>query len=130
MPNPSNTYPGPTPYLSCKDAAQALEFYQRALGARVVERFDMPDGRIGHAELGVGAGSFMLADEFPDIGFRSPATLGGSPVILHIAFEDLAAAVTRAREAGARVLRETKDEHGERCTLQDPFGHVWSFSSR
>ena len=129
MPNPtSKRHPGPTPYLCCKGASDALAFYERALGAVVTDRYPMPDGRIGHAELEIGGGKLMLADEYPEIDFRSPQTLGGSPVMIHLEVADLGASVRRARDAGAKVLRESpQDENaGPRCTLADPFGAVFA----
>ena len=120
---------GPTPYLCCKGAAAALDFYQKAFGAEVLERYD-DHGRIGHAELRLGGGSLMLADEYPEIGFRSPPTLGGVPFQIHLGVPDVDAWCERARAAGAEVLKQPVDEHGGRhCTLRDPFGFIWALSS-
>jgi PhnB protein len=122
---------GPTPYLCCKGASDAIGFYEKAFGAVVVERYVMPapDGRIGHCELAIGDGALMLADEWPEVGIRSPVTLGGTPVLVHLDVPDLASTVRRAREAGAQLLREENDAHGARATLQDPFGHQWVVSA-
>ena len=60
-----NGYHSVTPYLIVKNAAQAIEFYERAFGAKETVRMPMPDGRIGHAELLIGNSMVMLADEFP-----------------------------------------------------------------
>ncbi len=131
MPQSKTTHSGPTPYLCCKGALEAIAFYERALGAVTVDRFVMPDdGRVGHAELEIGRGTIMLADEWPEIGFKSPLSLGGSPVMVHLEVADIDASIRRAEEAGAKVLRDSpKDENaGRRCTLGDPFGHVWIFS--
>lgn len=62
-----------TPYLVVRGAARAIEFYIAAFEA--VEAFrmtDPSDGRIGHAELTIGGGVVMLADEYPDFGAVSP----------------------------------------------------------
>jgi PhnB protein len=69
-----------TPYLIVKDAAKAIEFYKKAFGAAETMRMTQPDGRIGHAEIKIGDSPIMLADEFPEMGARSPQALGGSPV--------------------------------------------------
>src|ERR1041385_7948929 len=61
-------YPSLTPYLIVSDGAAALEFYQRAFGARLRLKLDAPGGRIGHAELEIGDSVIMLADEHPEIG--------------------------------------------------------------
>jgi PhnB protein len=83
-PIPAN-YPRISPYLCVNDAAAAIDFYVEVLGA--VERMRMPGDspdNIGHAELELGSGMIMLADEFPDMGFRSPKSIGGTPVTVHV----------------------------------------------
>jgi PhnB protein len=121
-----------TPYLIVQQAAQAIEFYQRAFGAREDFRLMMNDGRVGHAELRIGQARFSLADEFPELGFRSPQALGGTPVNLHLYVDDVDAFVARARAAQARVLAEPTDESfGDRVArLADPSGHVWMIATR
>ena len=68
-----------TPYLAVDDAAAAIDYYKKAFGATERVRMDTPDGRIGHAELEIGDSLVMLADTFPDMGGKSPKTIGGSP---------------------------------------------------
>jgi PhnB protein len=116
-----------TPYLSIRGAANAIEFYKKAFGAREVMRMAQPDGRLGHAELQIGDSRIMLADEFPDMNFRSPHSIGGTPVHLHLYVEDVDALVTQAVAAGAKVLRPVQDQfYGDRSgSLADPHGHVW-----
>jgi PhnB protein len=116
-----------TPYIIVKGAAQAIAFYEKAFGAREDYRLSEPDGRIGHAELIIGAGRLMLADESPAFGALSPATVGGTPVKLHLAVADVDSVMERAREAGATILRPAQDQfYGERSgMLADPFGHQW-----
>ncbi len=116
-----------TPYLSIKGASEAIEFYKKAFGATEVMRMGQPDGRIGHAELRVGDSKFMLADEFPEMDFRGPHSLGGSPVHLHLYVEDADATVRQATAAGARVVRPVQDQfYGDRSgSVADPYGHVW-----
>jgi PhnB protein len=86
-----------------------------------------PDGKIGHAEIKIGAAPIMLADEFPDMGVLSPQSLGGSPVSIHLYVEDVDALASQAVAAGAKVLRPVEDQfYGDRAgKLEDPFGHVW-----
>lgn len=121
-----------TPYLCVQGGAAALAFYQKAFGATLHTRLDQPDGRLGHAELRIGDAPLMLADEFPEMNFRSPQTLGGSPVSLHLYVEDADAAVQRAVSAGARLLRPVADQfYGDRGgQIEDPFGHVWWIATR
>src|SRR5688500_3290358 len=93
------------PYLIVKGAAQAIEFYVRAFGATEKFRLAEPSGKIGHAELEIAGGRFMLADEYPDFGALSPPTIGGTPVSIHLYVPDVDAVVARAEAAGATVLR-------------------------
>ena len=90
-----------------------------------------PGGRIGHAELRIGDLRIMLADEFPDMGARSPKAIGGSPVSLHLYVEDVDATVRQAIAAGAKEIRPVKDQfYGDRLgSVEDPFGHVWHVST-
>ena len=90
-----------------------------------------PDGRIGHAEIRIGEAPIMLADEFPEIGFRSPRTLGGTPVNILVYVNDVDPFVRRAEQAGAKVTRAPADQfYGDRmASIEDPFDHSWSFAT-
>jgi PhnB protein len=116
-----------TPYLSVKDAVSAIKFYQQAFGAKLVGQISMPDGAVGHAELLIGDSKFMLAEEMPAWGNKSPATLGGSPVGIALYVDDADAVFACAVSAGATVIEPMKDQfYGDRSgTLSDPFGHKW-----
>jgi PhnB protein len=121
-----------TPYLCCRDAARAIDFYRQALGAVETMRMAEPDGRIGHAELRIGDDPIFLSDEYPDYGVQSPTSYGGTPVTLHLNVADADAVVARAAAAGATVERPVQDQfYGDRSgTLRDPFGHRWMISTR
>ncbi len=120
-----------TPYLIISGAAKAIEFYQKALGATLIMRMDGPDGKVGHAEMRVGDSVFMLADEHPQMGFRSPKSLGGAGMSLMIYLENVDAAFARAIKEGGKELRPVVNQfYGDRSgTLEDPFGHVWTLST-
>ncbi|MGW9212998.1 VOC family protein [Embleya sp. NPDC055664] len=124
-------YPRVTPYLCVDGAAAAIDFYVSVLGATERMRMAAPGGRIGHAELQLGTSIVMLADEFPDMGFRGPKSVGGTPVTLHVYVEDVDAVFADALAKGARELRAVKDEfYGDRTgQFEDPFGHRWSVAS-
>src|SRR2546422_10327678 len=94
-----------TPYLIVKGAAKALEFYKRAFGARETMRFTAPDGEIGHAEIRIGDSAIMLADEYPDMGYRSPQSIGGTPVSILLYVEDVDRWFERAVAAGGKGTR-------------------------
>jgi len=120
-------FQGATPYLCCKGAANALAFYKQAFGAVEVMRLAEPGGRVGHAEIKIGAALLMLSDEYPEMGVRSPQSLGGSPVGIHLYVEDVDTVAAQAVAAGAKLLRPVADQfYGDRSgTLEDPFGHRW-----
>src|SRR5438128_11967180 len=92
-------YHSVTPYLIIRGASQALDFYKKAFGAVELFRFPTPDGEIGHAEIKVGDSPVMLADEHPDMGYKSPRTLGGSPVSIMVYVEDVDTIVNRPMSA-------------------------------
>lgn len=120
-----------TPYLIIKDAAKAVEFYKKAFGAKEMMRMSQPDGRIGHAEIKIGDSPIMLADEFPEMGARSPQSLGGSPVSILLYVEDVDAFAKQAVAAGTKVVRPVKDQfYGDRSgSFEDPFGHQWHIAT-
>ena len=120
-------YHAVTPYLIVKDAARAIAFYQEAFGATELMRMMRPDGRVGHAEIRIGDSPVMLADEHPEIGARSPQTIGGTPITIQLYVPDVDATVARAVAAGARLTRPVADQfYGDRAGgLEDPFGHQW-----
>ncbi len=120
-----------TPYLSVRGASAAIDFYKRAFGATEITRLVQPDGRIGHAEIDIGGARIMLADEFPEIGFKSPESLGGSPVNIHLDVSDVDAVARRAVAAGATVVRPVQDQfYGDRSgQIRDPFGYSWTIST-
>jgi PhnB protein len=124
-------YHSVTPYLYMKGAARAIEFYKKAFRATERMRITQPDGRVGHAELQIGDSVIMMADEFPEMGVRSPESLGGSPVSIHLYVEDADATFQQAVAAGATVRRPIADQfYGDRLGgLTDPFGHTWWIST-
>jgi len=116
-----------TPYLSIQNAATAIDFYKRALGATELFRLEAPGGKIGHAEIRIGDSAIMLADPCAEGPFRDPQSLGGSSIGLHLYVEDVDALFAQAVAAGAQVVRPVQDQfYGDRTgTLADPYGHVW-----
>ncbi|MEP6921031.1 MAG: VOC family protein [bacterium] len=124
-------YHSVTPYLIIKGAADAIEFYKKAFGATELLRMPHPDGKIGHAEIKIGDSPVMLADEFPEMGHKSPTTLGGSPVSLMIYVDDVDAVFNRAIAEGASSERplETKFYGDRSGSLKDPFGHSWHIAT-
>jgi PhnB protein len=124
-------YHSVTPYLIIKGAAEAIEFYKKAFGATELFRMPQPDGRIGHAEIKIGDSPIMLSDEFPEMNFAGPNTLGGSSVSILIYVEDVDSVFTQAIAAGGTEQRPVEDKfYGDRGgSLADPFGHVWHIAT-
>jgi PhnB protein len=120
-----------TPYLIVRDAARAIAFYTQAFGATELMRLPAPNGKLGHAEIKIGNSPIMLADEFPEMGHRSPQSLGGAAVSLLLYVEDVDKRFSQAIAAGAKALKPVADQfYGDRSgTLEDPFGHVWTLAT-
>jgi uncharacterized glyoxalase superfamily protein PhnB len=116
-----------TPYLAVGDARRAIEWYVEHLGAEVTyEPIVMPDGRVGHVELTVDGGRWMMADEHPEIAVQAPAPDRGAAVTLHLGVGDVDALVGRAVAGGARLDRGPEDTPvGRVAVVRDPFGHRW-----
>lgn len=121
-----------TPYFTVHDAAAALAFYGAAFDAVEVTRMEDGDGRIGHAELRIGAARVFLADEYPGIGVVVPSGLGGTTVSMVLDVADVDGVFARAIAAGATALSDPADQpHGARHgILVDPFGHRWVLSQQ
>ena len=124
-------YSSVMPYIIVKGAAQAIEFYKKALGATERMRIPAPEGKVGHAELQIGDSVIMLADEFPEMGARGPKSLGGTPVSFCVYVEDVDKRFPQALAAGGRETRPLKDQfYGDRSgTFEDPFGHTWTIAT-
>jgi PhnB protein len=127
MTEPKTVQSAITPYLCCRDAAGAIDFYKRAFGAVEEMRLAEPTGRIGHAELRIAGASIMLSDEYPEMNVLSPQSIGGSPVAIHLYVDDVDEVAAQAVAVGAVVLRPIADQfYGDRTgTFEDPYGHRW-----
>ena len=118
------------PYLSYEDAPAALDFLKQAFGFEEVERYPMPDGRIGHASVKLGGSSLYLASAFPDMGFVSPQKLEGIHSQVYCYVDDLDAHYAQAVEAGAIIINEpAMSEGGRLYRALDPEGHRWLFGA-
>jgi PhnB protein len=119
------------PYLRTENAADAIAWYVRVLGATEVERYEMPDGKIGHAELDVHGNPLCLADTSRNGQFQRPTTYNDVPLMLYVNVPDVDEIFGRAIAAGATPERPPEDQqYGERTAgFIDPFGHVWYCST-
>jgi PhnB protein len=120
-----------TPFLSCRRAAEAIEFYKKAFGAKELHRMPMPDGTIAHAEVRIGDSRVALGDEMPAMGAPAPQSIGGTPVQLFLYVKDVDKAFAQATSAGATTNTPPTDMFwGDRyCTVTDPFGHRWAMAT-
>ena len=121
-----------TPHLTVRDAARAIDFYQKAFGAEVLGFHHGPEGKIMHATLRIGDSMLMLNDEFPEWGLLGPSSAGGIGVIIHVYLENVDAAFQRVVSAGATIKMPLSDAFwGDRYgAVVDPFGHTWSLASK
>ncbi|KTC71637.1 hypothetical protein Lbir_1492 [Legionella birminghamensis] len=126
-----NDYNHITPYLIATNAREALEFYKKVLGAKVVMCMEGPNNSIGHAELRIGDSKFMLADECEEAHAKSPLSYGGSPVGLYVYVKNVDEVAKLAEAEGATITRPLQNQfYGDRtCTFTDPFGHIWSIGT-
>lgn len=125
-------YRSVTPYLIVKKGSEALAFYKRAFDAQEVLCLRGPDGRIVHAEFRIGDSLVMMADECAENPItRSPHTIGGTSVSIHLYVEDVDTSFQKALSEGATERRPVEDRfYGDRSgVLEDPFGQVWSLST-
>jgi PhnB protein len=120
------------PYLIVNNAAAAIEFYTNAFSAVEFVRLADPSSKVMHSEIRIGDAQIMVADEFPDMGYRSPLSIGGSPVSILLYVEDVDRVFSSAIEAGGIVVMAVQDQFDgdRRGTLTDPFGHTWLVATR
>jgi PhnB protein len=121
-----------TPHLTVRGADRAIDFYRRAFGAEELGRMHGPDRKtVMHAELKIGDSRFFLCDEVPEMGSRSPQTLGGSPSGIYLYVRDVDETFRKAVDAGATVKRPVEDMFwGDRTgSVLDPFGHTWDLAT-
>jgi len=116
------------PHLVVRNAKDAIDFYKKAFGAEERRRLLTPTGQILHAELQIGDARLFLAEEMPMGGCKSPQSLSGTSITLHVWSENAGATIERAVRAGATVTLPPMDAFwGDRYgRLKDPFGHEWS----
>ncbi|MCY1081837.1 VOC family protein [Archangium lansingense] len=121
-----------TPSIVVKGAKEAVEFYKKAFGAKEVGKaMTTPDGQILHGEFRIGDSIVMYSDEFPNMGSRSPLSVGGTSSSLLIYTRDADALYKQALAAGAKVAMPIADMFwGDRYgVVVDPFGHQWQIAT-
>ncbi|SRR6266702_607776 len=108
-----------TPYLTVPDAERILRFLQDVFGARLMERFNRPDGTLKHGEMEIGNSRIMLA--------QSNEQFAPRPQTLYVYLPDVDAAFNRAIDAGGKSLMEVATHfYGDRSGgFEDPAGNWW-----
>ena len=124
-------YHSVSPALAIDGAAEAIDFYKRAFGAKERFRMPAPDGKIAHAELEIGDSVVMLSDPFPHSTVKPPTELGGTSVGVFVYVEEVDAVFQQAVDAGATVTMALEDMFwGDRFgSVTDPYGHHWSLAT-
>jgi len=121
-------YTAVTPYITMDDAAGAVEFYKKSLGADVIMSMPSPDGKIMHAEIQVGNARIMIGNTNPTFDSKSAKSLGGSPISFYVYVEDVQAAFDKAKNAGMTEKQPLTDmPWGDRMgMLTDMFAIDWT----
>src|SRR2546425_5836186 len=112
-------YPSVHPYLVVQGMPKLPEFLKQAFNSTELERVPRPDGTISHAEVRIGDSVVMMGEAN---GQSKPM-----PAMLYVYVEDVDAVYKRALQAGAKPVRELKDEfYGDRAGgVADPVGNPW-----
>jgi PhnB protein len=113
--------------LTVTDVKSAATFYQKAFGFERRTIMKGPDGKLIHAELNLRGTTLMLSPEVPQMGSRTPKSLGGSPATLYLLTENVDKTVQKALKLGATAKGPVMDMFwGDRCgTVIDPDGYSW-----
>jgi PhnB protein len=120
------------PYLYVDDAAKALDFYARALGASERVRMEIPGTKtVMHGEMTLGGNVFMLGEANQQYGHSTPKQLGGNHSCLMVYVPDVDGAMAQATKAGCETTMPTADMFwGDRMgSVKDPFGHSWMLAT-
>lgn len=120
-----------TPHLVCRNAVEAMAFYEKAFGATTTLAMKMPNGQLMHGSMAIDGATFHVMEEFPEHGAVSPLTLGNSPVALHLQVADCDAVFDQAVEAGCECRMPLENMFwGDRYgVLADPYGHKWAVAT-
>ena len=122
-----------TPQLVVSPCGEALDFYERAFGAKVLGRMPGPDGLLMHAEMNIGGSIIMLSDQvdMPGPVRKTPRNAGATTGGVMLYVSDVDKAFERAVAAGATAVKPPADEFwGDRFgQVEDPYGHVWAMAT-
>jgi uncharacterized glyoxalase superfamily protein PhnB len=120
-----------TPSIVLNNSKEAIEFYKKVFDAKEIYQMPTPDGKTMHAMIQIGDSFVMMSDEFPQMGTRSPTTVGGTSTTIHLYVEDADKVYNKAIEVGATPTTPMMDMFwGDRFgSVLDPFGHSWAIAT-
>lgn len=124
-----------TPHLIVSPCVDALDFYTKAFGAKVLSKMVGPGGLIMHAEMKLGDSIVMCSDELPLPGApntrKTPKSIGATTGGVMLYLKNVDAFFERAVSAGATAVMPPTDQFwGDRYgQVEDPFGHVWALAT-
>ncbi len=114
--------------LNLDGAAQAIELYKKAFGAKEISRMESPDksGKIIHACLQIGTSKLFIADVNPEMGCAEPSVSS-----FYLYMEDVDSAFKQAKQAGLEEKYPVTDMFwGDRTgSLKDKFGVMWTIAT-
>ena len=124
-------YHNVTPSLSFKGAEEAIVWYKNVFGAEERSRISGHDKKIMHAEMTIGDSMIFLAEENPEYNNKSPKSLNGNSVHLHLYVEDVDDTIKKAVQNGATLAMAPMDMfYGDRVgNIEDPFGYSWTIAT-
>lgn len=125
------------PGMRYEDAPAAIEWLCDAFGFEKHMVVPNDDGTVAHAQLTFGNGMIMLGsvrenDREFDKNIKQPNEIGGAETqTAYIIVSDADAVYARAKEAGAEIVMDIKDEDygGRGFSCRDPEGHLWNFGT-
>ncbi|MFN3192842.1 MAG: VOC family protein [Aureliella sp.] len=123
---------GLVPYLSVHNAKDAISFYCKVFGVTPHVCLTLPDDRVMHCEIRIGATKLFLSDELLEHGGTPcPESLGNTTIAIHAYVDDCDLTTRKMQELGATVLVEPADMFwGKRfARVRDPFGHAWGLAT-
>jgi PhnB protein len=132
---------GIVPYLTVKNAAEAIDFYKKSLGAEEISRAPTDDGRIMHADLSINGGSVFVMDEFSEhahtsdcgsVTAPSPQKPSATSMVIQLkAPPEVDAGYQRALDAGCVSVSKPEDTfwNARFAVVCDPYGHIWMFNA-
>lgn len=116
-----------TPSLSLPNAAEAIELYKKAFGAKETARMSSPDGsgKIMHAVLEIGNSKIFVADQFCEESAKP------SHSSFYVYVPDVDASFKQATGAGLAEFMPVADMFwGDRLgAVKDKFGISWTLST-